>query len=379
MNAALLLVMICGVSAALVPYAQAQEIQLATFQETAQVIVDPSESGAATASITLQSSSSQEIKIPPGLEARILSEERIVAVIVTNEQNCILGVSDESCILINVQRGDDWEGITETQNETKKIGDAFIGDMNGFLDTDARFHSVFLHTGGGPDSLGVADVVSGANTVSAVYTMPMEATDSMYEKISALLLDSRIRESGGFYDAARMLASDGNASMTFAIIPQDPGALYQLILSVSTDTGRIGPEIRPLEFLGSDEISRSEYFADGFYPLNSLIQVVVLGANITGTEPGYVDTEVRGGVTIPSDLTQSGWISGHDSGGIREVLFLFGEETSVKSRSLSIALESRGDVSGGQDWQEPLVIIGIIAAAAGAAAFFLNGYKRPPR
>ncbi len=43
--------------------AYSQEVSLATFQETAQIIVDKSISQNVTASITLQSTSIQEIKI----------------------------------------------------------------------------------------------------------------------------------------------------------------------------------------------------------------------------------------------------------------------------------------------------------------------------
>ncbi|TRZ69598.1 MAG: hypothetical protein D4R96_03045, partial [Nitrosopumilaceae archaeon] len=52
-------------------YAYSQEMSLATFQETAQVIIDKSISQNVTASITLQSTNIQEIKIPAELEQKI--------------------------------------------------------------------------------------------------------------------------------------------------------------------------------------------------------------------------------------------------------------------------------------------------------------------
>ena len=45
-------------------YAYSQEIGLATFQEAVQIIIDKGESEKIRASITLQSTSTQEIKIP---------------------------------------------------------------------------------------------------------------------------------------------------------------------------------------------------------------------------------------------------------------------------------------------------------------------------
>ena len=35
-------------------------------------------------------------------------------------------------------------------------------------------------------------------------------------------------------------------------------------------------EISPFEFLKTEESTRSDYFSSGFYPLNSIIQVVIL-------------------------------------------------------------------------------------------------------
>ncbi|KFM16817.1 hypothetical protein AAA799P11_01409, partial [Marine Group I thaumarchaeote SCGC AAA799-P11] len=56
-------------------FAYSQEMGLATFQETAQVIVDRSISQNVTASITLQSTSIQEIRIPAELEQNLREDE----------------------------------------------------------------------------------------------------------------------------------------------------------------------------------------------------------------------------------------------------------------------------------------------------------------
>ena len=84
------LVALIGIS---VNYSYSQEMSLATFQETAQVIIDKSISQNVTASITLQSTSIQEIKIPAELEQRIRENGNISAVILTNQNQCVLGVN----------------------------------------------------------------------------------------------------------------------------------------------------------------------------------------------------------------------------------------------------------------------------------------------
>ena len=98
------LVALIGISGS---YVYAQEMSLATFQETAQVIIDKNISQNVTASITLQSTSIQEIKIPAELEQRIRENENISAITLTNQDQCVLGVNNESCILINVKRNPD--------------------------------------------------------------------------------------------------------------------------------------------------------------------------------------------------------------------------------------------------------------------------------
>ena len=126
--------------------AYSQEISLATFQETAQIIVDKSISQNVTASITLQSTSIQEIKIPVELEQRIREDVRIKSIILTNQNQCVLGVVDQSCIMINVALNLEDMGIFAIQDSTKEIAELYIDEINQAFDTDAEFHSVFIHT-----------------------------------------------------------------------------------------------------------------------------------------------------------------------------------------------------------------------------------------
>ncbi len=149
-------------------YAYSQEMKLATFQETAQVVVDKSISKNVTASITLQSTSIQEIKIPSELEQKIRENTRVTSVILTNQNQCVLGVYDQSCIIINVSRDPTDKNFPEIQNSTKRVAELFIDDLNQTFDTDAKFNSVFIQTG---DKLGSAfetsGTISGKGTVSA--------------------------------------------------------------------------------------------------------------------------------------------------------------------------------------------------------------------
>ena len=294
-------------------YAYSQEPSLATFQETAQVIVDKAISGNISASITLQSTSIQEIKIPVELENKIREDSRISSVVLTNHDQCIFGVSDQSCVMINVQRDPEAKGIIEIQDAAKEIGEMYIDEINEAFDTDAKMHSVFVHADDEVNRvLETSGAVSGRGMVSVVYTMPMEETGSMYEKISTMLIPKQIRDAGGFYDVARNLSYEENAKMTFSLIPMDSKSLLQIKLSADYEgTAEEISQINPMEFLKTKEITRSDYFSAGFYPLNSIIQVVVLSpkdTSISNIQGNMLDTQTVDGEKIPTELTRNGWV-----------------------------------------------------------------------
>ena len=64
---------------------------------------------------------------------------------ITNQDHCILGVTDESCILINVKRNFSDTNFPAIQNSTLKISEQFIGEINDAFDTKAELHSTFIH------------------------------------------------------------------------------------------------------------------------------------------------------------------------------------------------------------------------------------------
>lgn len=364
-------------------YAYSQEISLATFQETAQIIIDKSISQNVTASITLQSTSIQEIKIPAELEQKIRDNSRIEAIILTNQAQCVLGVVDQSCIIINVARDPEVMGIFAIQDETQEVANQYIDEINQVFDTEAKFHSVFVHTNDASNlALETSGVVSGSGAISAVYTMPMEDTNSMYEKISAILLPKIIRDSGGFYNVAKNLSFEENAKMTFSIIPLDTKSLLQLKLSVDyTNKASTISEISPLEFLKVENIKRSEYFSSKFYPLNSIIQIVILSPEdekISNIKGNIIPTQIIDNEKMPTDVTKEGWIFDPQEGQRIQGKYIFGEETSVNKEKLKFSLgDGKVIPSEESEFDESIVVVTIISIVAIAAAlFYLKGYKK---
>jgi hypothetical protein len=373
---AALFVILIGVN-----FGYAQDMRLATFQETAQVIVDRSISQNVTASVTLQSTSIQELRIPAELEQRIREDGRVQSVIVTNQNQCILGVVDEACILINVARDTNDKGITAIQQTTKDVANSFIDEINEAFDTDAKLHSVFIHTDDKSNvALGTSGAISGRGTVSAVYTMNMESSDSMFDKVSAILIPQVIRESGGFFDIAKNLSRDDNARVTFSLIPVNDRSLMQLKLSVDypNQADKV-KKFSPLEFLQVEQIKRSEYFSQGNYPLNSIIQIAILSPNseiISDIKGNIVPTQVIDDEKFPTDISKQGWIFDPESGESIQAKYIFGQDNIVSKDNLVFTIGE--EIKESQvEFDESIIVLIIIAIVAiGAALFYLKGYKK---
>ncbi|MGI0064892.1 MAG: hypothetical protein ACREAU_03285 [Nitrosopumilaceae archaeon] len=368
----------------------AQEPKLATFQETAQLIIDQSISNNVTVAISLQSTSNQEIRIPTELAKKIQENKKVLSVIITSEEQCVLGVPiDESCIMINMSVEGIEGGIKAIQDTGRLIGDSLINDINNAVETNAKFHSVFLNQRDETNrALGTSGVISGQGTFSAVYTMPREDSQTMYEKFSAILLPSEIRNSGGFYDLAKKLSAEQNAGMTLSIIPHNKTSLFQLKLSVDyPNTARGIKNISPLEFFKINELKRSDYFSKDFYPLNSLLKVVLLSAEplkVSDVNTKIVPDVIRDGQRLP-EFTTDGWFFDQESGKKIEATYLFGKKFSVGKDELVFTVSSLDGTNGNEintpsntakiDSFQIVILVGIVIAAVGASIYYMKGFR----
>jgi len=379
MQKIIILLIIVGFLANGIHFSYSQDASLATFQETAQVLIDK-RTQEITSSITLQSTSIQEIKIPPELEEKIRDNPRITSVIITNEDKCILGVFDQSCIIINVSRDPTDKGVIEIQDSTKELANQFIDDINQAFDTKSKFHSVFIHSDDELNrALETSGAVSGRGIVSAVYTLPMEDSDSMYEKISAILIPKIIRDGKGFYETAKNLSSEDNSKVTFSIIPLENNSLLQLKLSTTFSEGSNITKIEPLKFLSTNELKRSEYFSSGFYPLNSIFQIVILAnepLTISKVNGNLIPTQIIDGEKIPKEFTK-GWVFDPESGEKIQGKFIFGKDSSITNKDLEFSLTDNPQQKQESSFDESIVILVIIIVGGiGAAIYFLKGYKK---
>ena len=377
------IIMVIGIST---NYAHSQEIGLSTFQESAQVIIDKKISNTSIASITLHSSNLQEIKIPTELEQKIRENERVQAVVITNHNNCVLGVRDyESCIIINIERNPEDKGINAIQDSTRKIADSYIHEVNQVFDTNAKFFQTYIHTNDETNQeLDTSGIISGHRTISAVYTMPMQDTDYMYGKLSSILLSKSIREGGGFYNIAKTLSEDQNSKMSFSIIPTESKSLLQLRISVESPIesemeGTI-TKINPLEFFNIENLNRSDYFSSGNYPLNSIFQIVILEndeTNVSDVRGNIIPTQMIDGIEIPIEITKKGWIFDPQKGEQIQGKYIFGESTSVNENELKFSLGGGNLEYKEIELDESITVVIIITIVSiGAAIFYLKGYKK---
>ena len=377
------IIAIIGIGSISTNYAYSQEVSLATFQESAQIIIDEKINQESIASITLSSSNIQEIIIPTELEQKIRESQRIQAVVITNQNNCTLGVYDQSCIIINVERNPEDEGIFAIQDSTREIADSYIDEINQVFDTNAKFFQVYINTNDDTNqALDTSGIISGNGIISAVYTMPMEDTDSMYSKLSSMLLSKPIRDGGGFYDTAKILSMKQNAKMSFSITPLESKSLLQLRIStnvpITSQMEGLTSKISPLEFFNIESLNRSDYFSSGNYPLNSIFQIVIMSnneTNVSDVKGDIIPTQNIDGIEMPTELTKNGWIFDPQKGETIQGKYIFGESESINENELKFSLGGNNLQSKEADESVAVVII-ITIVSIGTAIFYLKGYKK---
>jgi hypothetical protein len=133
--------------------------------------------------------------------------------------------------------------------------------------------------------------------------------------------------------------------------------------------------------LGTDELKRSEYFSTGFYPLNSIFQIVILSAEPTGisnVRGNVIPTQIIDGEKIPTEINKKGWIFDPEEGERIQGKYIFGQEISIYENDLIFSLEGDEAPSLAETTvdESMIILVIIIIGGIGAAVFFLKGYKK---
>ena len=357
----LFLVLICGMF--FIPETFAETINYKPYQESIVLVIDqPNQEALLT--ISLMSKSNEDFIISDQLEEKIKNIEGLISISLTNKEECIIGVVDETCILVTSSRMNisNQEQFNSVQEGARIIGNSLIEDLNNIFltSTFSKLHSVFLHGGGQFLSAGDYETSGTIGVVSAVYTLPKQSTEHLLNIMSATLLNKEIRSSEGFLDVAKKISENENSVFTFTIIPEKHRVLYMLTTSLEIPTDQIDIyNLNPLDVINVDTISRSEYFSDGFFPLNSVISVIVYPENDIEVKKinspiiedlGNVELLKQGGwftysFQATADSTQD-FTSTSEQSDFRDKLdmkYFFGTESSVSKQQLEIRSTPLGE------------------------------------
>ena len=382
----------------IIPIADAQKFEKATFQESATVVYDQRISNSIIVSIGFETTSNNEIRFSEEIIEKINSNEKIRSIVFTNAGECVIGVTTEQqCIMINFNyeelKGDG--GIRMVQESARNMGDEIIDDLNDMFRTDAIFHSTFIHTQDNANVLlETSGVISGSGSVSATYVTDKKATDFLFTDLAGTLIPKEIRESGGFYDISKSLSKHDSSIISISIIPDGDKEFY--IFKVTKEIKDMGADIKFINILENfsiDEISRSDYFDNKLVPLNSIIQLIVIPEE--NRQVSAISTHAITDLTKIENVMKKGWFLSSPAGDMIDLRFLFGESKTVLAEELLVetapwdmqsemtlySVEEIEDkiieekVPEIEDQSQYIILVLIILVGIGAVIFYLKGYK----
>ena len=382
----------------IMPFADAQQFEKATFQENLTIIYDQKFSESVIISAGFETTSNDEIRISDGIIEKINSNEKIKSVVFTNAGECVIGVTTEQqCIMINFNyeelRGDG--GIRIVQESAKEMANKLINNLNEDFRVETEFHSVFIHMGENANELlKTSGVVTGKGSVSATYVTDKNATDFLFTDLTGMLIPKEIREGGGFYNISEKMSKDDNSIISISIIRNDNSNLY--MLKVAQEIKGKSKDITSIDILenfGIDEISRTNYFDKKNVPLNSVIHLIIIPNE--NTKVNSISTHAITDLTKIENIMKKGWFLHSPAGETIDLRFLFGETKTISAKELVVEtapwdMQSEMSLYSVENIEEKLikeelpeledqsqyVILGIIILGGiGAAIFYLKGYK----
>ena len=121
--------LICGMF--FIPETFAEAINYKPYQESMILVIDqPNQE--AYVKISLMSKSNEDFMISDQLEEKIKNTKGLVSIQLTNQEECIIGVEDDTCILVTLSRIQilNPEQFNLVQDEARKIGNSLIEDLD---------------------------------------------------------------------------------------------------------------------------------------------------------------------------------------------------------------------------------------------------------
>ena len=389
---------IMSLSLLIMPFADAQQFEKATYQETATIIYDQKFSESVIISVGFETTSNDEIRISDETIQKINSNEKIQSVVFTNAGECVIGVTTEQqCIMINFSyeelKGDG--GIRMVQESAREMANVLINNLNDDFRVDTEFHSIFIHTVDDANKLlETSGVVSGRGSVSATYVADKNATDFLFTDLTGTLIPKEIRDGGGFYNISEKLSKNDDSIISISIIRNDDSNLFMLkVAKEIKEESKDITLINILEEFKIDKISRTDYFDNRNVPLNSVIHLVIIPEEVR--KISAISTHAITDLTKIENIMKKGWFLNSPAGKMLDLRFLFGESKTVLAEELLIEtapwdMQSEMTLYSVEDIEEEIIevenqdiedqsqyaVLGIIIAIGiGAVIFYLKGYK----
>ena len=161
-----------------------------------------------------------------------------------------------------------------------------------------------------------------------------------------------IHSGGGFFKHAQDLAQHKDSVFSFSLVPEDKRILRSITVLLE-DWGQYdisGMRISLLEMMMVDTLERSKVFTDEFYPLNSIISLVVI------PDQNSQITELHSNLIIDpanvEELKMGGWyIESSSTSELGETIsgkYLFGTKSSVDRKDMYLIIDNN-------DGTEPII------------------------
>ena len=334
------------------PQSFSESIGYLSWTETAQFVIDEN-GGKTSVSLGVMSKNPDDIMIPELLESMIINHPRLIGISYTNQYNCVPGVEqvvdyelhEFSCIMIDITKPSEIRSIDELHADAQSVGDSFIGVINESFGIDAEFHSVFINRMGL-----TSDVYK--SKISVVYIIPKKSSPVHFGEITTPFVKDEIHSGGGFFKHAQDLAQHKDSVFSFSLVPEDKRILRSITVLLE-DWGQYdisGMRISLLEMMMVDTLERSKVFTDEFYPLNSIISLVVI------PDQNSQITELHSNLIIDpanvEELKMGGWyIESSSTSELGETIsgkYLFGTKSSVDRKDMYLIIDNN-------DGTEPII------------------------
>ena len=334
------------------PQSFSESIGYLSWTETAQFVIDEN-GGKTSVSLGVMSKNPDDIMIPELLESMIINHPRLIGISYTNQYNCVPGVEqvvdyelhEFSCIMIDITKPSEIRNIDELHADAQSVGDSFIGVINESFGIDAEFHSVFINRMGL-----TSDVYK--SKISVVYIIPKKSSPVHFAEITVPFVKDEIHSGGGFFKHAQDLAQHKDSVFSLSLVPEDKRILRSITVLLE-DWGQYdisGMRISLLEMMMVDTLERSKVFTDEFYPLNSIISLVVI------PDQNSQITELHSNLIIDpanvEELKMGGWyIESSSTSELGETIsgkYLFGAKSSVDRKDMYLIIDNN-------DGTEPII------------------------